>query len=64
MKQSLFLQPLLSKVELERTKAFAVEFGRPGGVGEKLQKLLEKRAEEKDNWVNIPSITVTQSLSC
>ena len=46
-------QPLLSEVELERTKAFAAEFGRPGGVGEKLQKLLEKRAEEKDSWVGI-----------
>ena len=45
------LQPLVSKVELEQTKALAAEFGRPGGVGEKLQKLLEKRAEEKDNWV-------------
>ena len=64
MKQSLPLQPLLSKVELERTKALAAEFGRPGGVGEELQKLLEKRAEEKDNWVNVPSVTVTQSLSC
>ena len=45
------LQPLVSKVELEQTKTLAAEFGRPGGVGEKLQKLLEKRAEEKDNWV-------------
>ena len=45
------LQPLVSKVELEQTKALTAEFGRPGGVGEKLQKLLEKRAEEKDNWV-------------
>ena len=47
------LQPLVSKVELEQTKALVAEFGRPGGVGEKLQKLLEKRAEEKDNWVSI-----------
>ena len=39
--------------ELDRTKRIAAEFGRPGGVGEKLQKLLEKRAEEKDNWVSI-----------
>ena len=36
---------------MERTKALAAEFGRRGGVGEKLQKLLEKRAEEKDSWV-------------
>jgi hypothetical protein len=38
--------------ELDRTKNITAEFGRPGGVGEKLQKLLEKRAEEKDNWVS------------
>ena len=37
---------------MEHTKSLASEFGKPGGVGEKLQKLLEKRAEEKDNWVS------------
>ena len=31
----------------------AAEFGRPGGIGEKLQTLLEKRAEEKDSWVRM-----------
>ena len=46
--------------ELERTRRIAAEFGRAGGVGEKLQKLLEKRAEEKDNWVSteVSSISV------
>ena len=52
-------------MELERTKALADEFGRPGGEGEKLQKLLEKRAEEKDNWVGyaytIANLSVTVS---
>ena len=38
--------------ELDRTKRITTEFGTPGGVGEKLQKLLERRAEEKDNWVS------------
>ena len=38
--------------ELEQTKALTAEFGRPEGEGEKLQKLLEKRAEEKENWVS------------
>lgn len=38
--------------ELDRTKRITAEFGTPGGVGEKLQKLLERRAEEKDNWVS------------
>ncbi len=58
------LQPLVSKVELERTKALAAEFGRPGGIGEKLQKLLEKRAEEKDNWVGLRTIRDTISIAC
>lgn len=40
-------------MELEETKALAAEFGRAGGVGEKLQKLLEKRAEERDSWVRM-----------
>ena len=38
--------------ELDQTKRITTEFGRSGGVGEKLQKLLERRAEEKDNWVS------------
>ena len=32
-------------------------FGEIGGVGEKLQTLLEQRAKEKDNWVRRKSIT-------
>ena len=28
-------------------------FGETGGIGSKLQSLLEKRAAEKDNWVSI-----------
>ena len=28
------------------------KFGEPGGVGEMLQKQLEQRAVEKDNWVS------------
>ena len=57
------LQPLVSKVELEQTKALAAEFGRPGGVGEKLQKLLEKRAEEKDNWVYMYCIIIIYCIA-
>ena len=49
--------------ELERTKSIAAEFGRPGGKGEKLQKLLEKRAEEKDNWVSNLQYYYDYSLS-
>ena len=39
--------------ELEWTKSVTAKFGSPGGAGEKLQKLLEERAKEKDNWVSI-----------
>lgn len=45
------MQVLLSEEELKQTKALAADFGKPGGVGEKLQKLLEKRAKERDSWV-------------
>ena len=37
-------------------------FGEAGGVGEKLQTLLEQRAVEKDNWVShLISLTDTGS---
>ena len=48
---SLLLQPLLSPVELEKTKAAVTEFGRRGGDGEKLQEKLLERAKTHDNWV-------------
>lgn len=41
----------MSDEELEKTKKVVAEFGRPGGVGEQLQKKLFERAEEKENWV-------------
>ena len=42
----------MSREEFERTKKIVAEFGRPGGVGEELQKKLLQRAEAKESWVS------------
>ena len=39
------LAPLLDETELAHSQAAVAEFGRPGGDGERLQALLEQRAE-------------------
>lgn len=48
-------QPHLTPENFENTKNVVAEFGRSGGIGEKLQKLLEKRAETKENWLSDPT---------
>ena len=45
------LQYLVSNEEFERTKEIVAEFGKPGGVGEELQRRLLERAETKESWV-------------
>lgn len=47
-------EPHLSPEKFENTKNVVNEFGRNGGIGEKLQKLLEKRAETTENWLSDP----------
>lgn len=42
----------LNKTEYDATMTKAIEFGSPGGVGEKLQSLLEDKASVKENWVS------------
>jgi choline O-acetyltransferase len=42
----------VSSEEFEKTKKIVAEFGRPGGIGELLQKKLLERAEAKENWVS------------
>ena len=37
---------------MKRTRKIVEEFGMAGGLGEKLQKQLEKRATMHDNWVS------------
>jgi len=44
-------KPLLSEDQFSLTKQIAKNFGAPGGVGAKLQKLLEEKASAEDNWV-------------
>lgn len=45
------LEPIVDAEELKNTCRLLEEFQLPGGVGERLQKSLEKRASKLDNWV-------------
>lgn len=47
----LALQPIISPEELSHTQELVNEFSKPGGVGERLQKGLERRARKTENWV-------------
>lgn len=47
----LALQPILCEEELDQTQKLVEEFRKPGGVGERLQKGLERRARKNENWV-------------
>jgi carnitine O-acetyltransferase len=43
--------PIISEENYIKTESIVKEFSKSGGIGEKLQELLYKIAEEKDNWV-------------
>ena len=47
------IMPIVSEENYKKTEAIVHEFGKPGGLGEKLQEILYKIAEEKDNWVSV-----------
>lgn len=46
------LQPIVSEEEWTQTKQLVEEFQTSGGVGERLQKGLERRARKTENWVS------------
>uniref|UniRef100_A0A8C2ACI1 Zgc:154046 n=1 Tax=Cyprinus carpio TaxID=7962 RepID=A0A8C2ACI1_CYPCA len=46
------LEPLISEEEMTHTRELMDDFLRPGGVGERLQKSLERRARKTDNWLS------------
>ncbi|KAI1902454.1 hypothetical protein AGOR_G00044940 [Albula goreensis] len=46
------LEPLLPADELEHTRQKVLKFGSKGGLGEQLQRNLEKRAKHSHNWIS------------
>lgn len=46
------LEPIVDMEKLRRTRELVTDFQKAGGVGERLQKSLEKRAGGKENWLS------------
>ena len=54
------LEPILEVDELKNTKELVEQFRKAGGVGERLQKGLEKRARNTENWVSSTRLTAVK----
>ncbi|XP_069465319.1 carnitine O-acetyltransferase isoform X2 [Ambystoma mexicanum] len=46
------LQPIVSDEEWTHTRDLVADFGKPGSVGDRLQKGLERRAKKTENWLS------------
>lgn len=46
------VKPLVNDEEYLQTETLVREFGSSGGIGEKLQRLLEERSKNKENWLS------------
>ncbi|CAL4074526.1 unnamed protein product, partial [Meganyctiphanes norvegica] len=46
------IKPVVTEEEFMMTEEIVTKFAAPGGVGKKLQSILEKRAANTDNWLS------------